>query len=144
MANPNFSATRTLAVFSGAVLQLGRRPRVWISALPQGSRSTFESSAVACAGGSCQRWRQRSEKPPQPQRRAPPKATKSEWKGELQQLLEYKGYASVRAALGLCGHPTGCQQVAARAEARYVKVIPHNPLSMGAPKRSMLVNISWP
>ena len=55
--------------------------------------------------------------------------------GKVQQLLEHKGCASVRAVLGLCGSLTGCQQVAAQAEAQHVKVIPHNPLCLSLRRR---------
>lgn len=48
---------------------------------------------------------------------------------DFQQLLEAKAAAYVRPDLCLCGGLSGCKKVAALAEARHVKVIPHNPLS---------------
>jgi len=48
---------------------------------------------------------------------------------EYQQVLEAKGAAYVRPDVCLCGGLTGSKKVAAMAEARHVKVIPHNPLS---------------
>ena len=48
---------------------------------------------------------------------------------EFQQVLEAGGAAYVRPDLCLCGGLSGCKKVAALAEARHVKVIPHNPLS---------------
>ncbi len=48
---------------------------------------------------------------------------------EYQQLLEARGAAYIRPDVCLCGGLTGSKKVAALAEARHVKVIPHNPLS---------------
>ena len=48
---------------------------------------------------------------------------------EYQQLLESNGASYVRPDLCLCGGLSGCKKVAAMAEAKHVKVIPHNPLS---------------
>ena len=48
---------------------------------------------------------------------------------EYQQLLDAGGAAYVRPDVCLCGGLSGSKKVAAMAEARHVKVIPHNPLS---------------
>ena len=48
---------------------------------------------------------------------------------QFQQVLESGGAAYVRPDVCLCGGLTGCKKVAALAEARHIKVIPHNPLS---------------
>ena len=48
---------------------------------------------------------------------------------EFEQVLAAKGAAYVRPDVCLCGGLTGSKKVAALAEARHVKVIPHNPLS---------------
>ena len=48
---------------------------------------------------------------------------------EYQQLLNAGGAAYVRPDVCLCGGLSGSKKVAAMAEARRVKVIPHNPLS---------------
>ena len=48
---------------------------------------------------------------------------------EFQQILAARGAAYVRPDVCLCGGLSGCKKVAAMAEARHVKVIPHNPLS---------------
>ena len=46
-----------------------------------------------------------------------------------EQLLEANAAAYIRPDLCLCGGLSGCKKVAAMAEAKHVKVIPHNPLS---------------
>ena len=48
---------------------------------------------------------------------------------EYQQLLDAKATSYIRPDVCLCGGLTGSKKVAAMAEARHVKVIPHNPLS---------------
>ena len=48
---------------------------------------------------------------------------------EYQQLLDAKAAAYVRPDVCLCSGLSGSKKVAAMAEARHVKVIPHNPLS---------------
>jgi galactonate dehydratase len=48
---------------------------------------------------------------------------------EYQQLLDARGASYIRPDVCLCGGLTGSKKVAALAEARHVKVIPHNPLS---------------
>ncbi len=48
---------------------------------------------------------------------------------EYQQLLEANATSYIRPDLCLCGGLSGCKKVAAMAEAKHIKVIPHNPLS---------------
>ena len=48
---------------------------------------------------------------------------------EYQQLLDARGAAYIRPDVCLCGGLSGSKKAAALAEARHVKVIPHNPLS---------------
>jgi len=48
---------------------------------------------------------------------------------EYEQLLDANAAAYVRPDLCLCGGLSGSKKVAAMAEAKHVKVIPHNPLS---------------
>ena len=48
---------------------------------------------------------------------------------EYQQLLDARGGAYIRPDVCLCGGLSGSKKAAALAEARHVKVIPHNPLS---------------
>ena len=48
---------------------------------------------------------------------------------EYQQLLDARATAYIRPDLCLCSGLSGSKKVAAMAEARHVKVIPHNPLS---------------
>jgi galactonate dehydratase len=48
---------------------------------------------------------------------------------EFQQVLDAKGAAYLRPDVCLCGGLSGSKKVAALAEARHVRVIPHNPLS---------------
>ena len=48
---------------------------------------------------------------------------------EYQQLLDAKATSYIRPDVYLCSGLTGSKKVAAMAEARHVKVIPHNPLS---------------
>ena len=48
---------------------------------------------------------------------------------EYEQLLSANAAAYVRPDLCLCGGLSGSKKVAAMAEAKHVKVIPHNPLS---------------
>lgn len=48
---------------------------------------------------------------------------------EYQQLLDANATSYIRPDLCVCGGLSGCKKVAAMAEARHVKVIPHNPLS---------------
>ena len=48
---------------------------------------------------------------------------------EYQQLLDAKATSYIRPDVCLCSGLTGSKKVAAMAEARHVKVIPHNPLS---------------
>ena len=48
---------------------------------------------------------------------------------EYEQLLEANAAAYIRPDLCLCGGLSGSKKVAAMAEAKHVKVIPHNPLS---------------
>ena len=48
---------------------------------------------------------------------------------EFQQILAFKGTAYLRPDLCLCGGFSGCKKVAAMAEAKHVRIIPHNPLS---------------
>ena len=48
---------------------------------------------------------------------------------EYQQLLDARAAAYIRPDVCLCGGLSGSKKAAALAEARHVKVIPHNPLS---------------
>jgi len=48
---------------------------------------------------------------------------------EYQQLLDARATAYIRPDLCLCSGLSGSKKVAAMAEARHIKVIPHNPLS---------------
>ena len=48
---------------------------------------------------------------------------------EYQQLLDARGAAYIRPDVCLCGGLSGSKKAAALAEARHIKVIPHNPLS---------------
>jgi len=48
---------------------------------------------------------------------------------EYQQLLDARATSYIRPDVCLCGGLSGSKKVAAMAEARHVKVIPHNPLS---------------
>jgi galactonate dehydratase len=48
---------------------------------------------------------------------------------EFEQLLANNATSYIRPDLCLCGGLSGCKKVAAMAEAKHVKVIPHNPLS---------------
>jgi len=48
---------------------------------------------------------------------------------EYEQLLEANAASYIRPDLCLCGGLSGSKKVAAMAEAKHVKVIPHNPLS---------------
>jgi galactonate dehydratase len=48
---------------------------------------------------------------------------------EFEQLLANNATSYIRPDLCLCGGLSGCKKVAAMAEAKHIKVIPHNPLS---------------
>ena len=48
---------------------------------------------------------------------------------EFEQLLAANATSYIRPDLCLCGGLSGCKKVAAMAEAKHIKVIPHNPLS---------------
>jgi galactonate dehydratase len=48
---------------------------------------------------------------------------------EFEQLLASNATSYIRPDLCLCGGLSGCKKVAAMAEAKHIKVIPHNPLS---------------
>ena len=48
---------------------------------------------------------------------------------EYQQLFDARATSYIRPDVCLCGGLTGSKKVAAMAEARHIKVIPHNPLS---------------
>jgi len=48
---------------------------------------------------------------------------------QFRDLLLHKGAAYLRPDLSLAGGLTNCKKIAALAEANYVGVVPHNPLS---------------